>query len=87
MTGAIRRQGVGDEGLLAAIKYAARGLAGYYYRRKSAVLRLNGRQINHKRIYRLKRDHRLLLHRRGDKPISSPRQECRIAVDTDNTRW
>ena len=77
-----------DDGeLIEAIKDIARDRASYGYRRVWAVLRLNGRQTNHKRIYRVMRDHRLLLHRRGDKPVSSRRHDGRIAVDVSNTRW
>ena len=77
-----------DDGeLIEAIKDIARDRASYGYRRVWAVLRLNGRQTNHKRIYRVMRDHRLLLHRRGEKPVSSRRHDGRIAVDVSNTRW
>ena len=77
-----------DDGeLLEAIKDIARDRASYGYRRVWAVLRLNGRQTNHKRIYRVMRDHRLRLHRRGEKPVSSRRHDGRIAVDVSNTRW
>ncbi len=51
------------------------------------VLPLNGLQTTHKRIYRVMRDHKPLLHRRGDKPVPSRRHDGRIAVDVSNTRW
>jgi putative transposase len=77
-----------DDGeLLEAIKDVARDRASYGYRRVWAVLRLNGRQTNHKRIYWVMRNHRLLLHGRGEKPVSSRRHDGRIAVDVSNTRW
>ena len=77
-----------DDGeLLEAIKDVARDRASYGYRRVWAVLRLNGQQTNHKRIYRVMRDHQLLLHRRGDKPVSNRRHDGRIAVDASNKRW
>jgi putative transposase len=61
--------------------------AQYGYRRVWAVLRLNGQPTNQKRIYRVMRDHQLLLHRRGDKRVSNRRHDGRIAVDVINTRW
>lgn len=43
--------------------------------------------INVKRVYRVVRDHQLLLERRIKQPGVARRHESRIAVATSNTRW
>jgi putative transposase len=43
--------------------------------------------VNVKRIYRVMRDHDLLLERRRKEPGVARRHEGRGAVDTSNTRW
>jgi putative transposase len=43
--------------------------------------------INVKRVYRVMRDHNLLLERRINQPGVPRRHEGRIAVETSDTRW
>lgn len=43
--------------------------------------------VNVKRVYRVMRDHDLLLERRRKQPGVARRHEGRVAVDTSNTRW
>lgn len=67
-------------------------LPSYGYRRVWGVLRRKHEQralprLNVKRVYRLMRDHDLLLERRRKQPGVGRRHEGRVAVDTSNTRW
>jgi putative transposase len=76
-----------DTVALEAIRAVVHDLATYGYRRVWGVLRLGGTVINHKRVYRVMRDHGLLLYRHGQRPVSQRRHDGKIAVDTSNTRW
>jgi putative transposase len=58
-----------DTPLLEDVRQVIHGLGTYGYRRVWGVLRHqhprpNGQAANHKRVYRVMRDHRLLLYRR-----------------------
>jgi putative transposase len=76
-----------DTVTLDAIRAVVHDLATYGYRRVWGVLRLGGTVINHKRVYRVMRDHGLLLYRHGQRPVSQRRHDGKVAVDTSNTRW
>jgi putative transposase len=82
-----------DVQLLEDIKNVAGKLATYGYRRVWGVLRHQGVDgsapvvVNHKRVYRVMRDHSLLLYRHGHKPVDTRKHEGTVAVDTSNTRW
>jgi len=81
-----------DEELLTNIKTVVKDLATYGYRRVWGVLRhqqVNGRTlaVNHKRVYRVMRDHGLLLYRHGQRPVDSRKHEGKVAVTESNRRW
>lgn len=80
-----------EEPLLREIKALIADLPAYGYRRTWAVLRRryraeNRRPPNHKRIYRIMRDHGLLLQRHAG-GAEERRHDGKIAVATRNTRW
>jgi putative transposase len=81
-----------DTALLEDVRQVIHGLGTYGYRRVWGVLRhqhpkQNGQAANHKRVYRVMRDHGLPLYCRGQKPISTRRHDGKVAVDTSHTRW
>lgn len=81
-----------DTALLAAIRQVVEERGTYGYRRVWGVLRYQqaeqgDRRANHKRVYRVMRDHGLLLYRRGQRPVDSRRHDGKVAVETSNTRW
>jgi putative transposase len=76
-----------DTAALDAIRAVVHDLATYGYRRVWGVLRLGGIVINHKRVYRVMRDHGLLLYRHGQRPVDQRRHDGKVAVQTSNTRW
>lgn len=81
-----------DTSLLEDVRQVIHGLGTYGYRRVWGVLRHqhprpNGPAANHKRVYRVMRDHGLLLYRRGQRPVATRRHDGKVAVDSSNTRW
>ncbi|MNZ98687.1 IS2 transposase TnpB [compost metagenome] len=87
-----RRRTLDDVALVEQIKQAVGALPSYGYRRVWGLLRrLHEQQalplVNVKRVYRVMRDHDLLLERRRKQPGVARRHEGRVAVDTSNTRW
>jgi putative transposase len=80
-----------DSSALQAIRTVVHDLATYGYRRVWGVLRHSDtpleKRINHKRIYRIMRDHHLLLYRHGQRPVSERRHDGKVAVEASNTRW
>ena len=66
-----------------------KGLATYGYLRVWGVLRYSGlyEPINHKRVYRVMRDHNLLLYRQGQRPVDTRRHDGKVAVEASNIRW
>ncbi len=81
-----------DAALVEQIKQAVNVLPSYGYRRVWGLLRRQYEQqsqppINVKRVYRVMRDHDLLLERRRKQPGVVRRHEGRVAVNTSNTRW
>jgi putative transposase len=86
------RSRVDDTTVLQAIRAVVKDRATYGYRRVWGVLRSSGFQVegklvNHKRIYRVMRDHHLLLYRHGQRPVDTRRHDGKVAVQTSNTRW
>ncbi len=81
-----------DAELVAEIQQQVSELPSYGYRRVWGLLR-RAREthllpaINVKRVYRVMRDHNLLLERRIKQPGVPRRHEGRIAVETRDTRW
>ncbi|UPT35411.1 IS3 family transposase [Pseudomonas amygdali] len=87
-----RRRLVNDTELVAEIKQQVSELPSYGYRRVWGLLRREREvqslaPINVKRVYRVMRDHNLLLGRRIKQPGVQRRHEGRIAVTTSDTRW
>ncbi|WKC47942.1 MULTISPECIES: IS3 family transposase [Pseudomonas] len=87
-----RRRLVNDTELVAEIKQQVSELPSYGYRRVWGLLRRERETrsrppINVKRVYRVMRDHNLLLERRIKQPGVQRRHEGRIAVQTSDTRW
>nr|WP_211287053.1 IS3 family transposase [Halopseudomonas oceani] len=87
-----RRQALNDDVLVEQIKLTVSSLPSYGYRRVWALLRRQREQqalppINVKRVYRVMRDHSLLLERRRKQPGVARRHEGRVAVEASNTRW
>ncbi|WP_406822935.1 IS3 family transposase [Pseudomonas corrugata] len=87
-----RSRPVNDAELVAEIQQQVSELPSYGYRRVWGLLR-RAREtqllpaLNVKRVYRVMRDHNLLLERRIKQPGVPRRHEGRIAVETSDTRW
>ncbi|MHC8375398.1 IS3 family transposase [Pseudomonas sp. MDT1-16] len=87
-----RSRPVDDAALVVEIQQQVSELPSYGYRRVWGLLR-RAREtqslpaINVKRVYRVMRDHNLLLERRIKQPGMPRRHEGRIAVETSDTRW
>ena len=80
-----------DADLVARVLTVIGELPTYGYRRVHAILRRQARAgglpaPNHKRIYRVMRDHALLLQRHSGKD-EGRRHDGRVAVDRSNLRW
>ncbi|WP_457369489.1 IS3 family transposase [Pseudomonas sp. TE36184] len=87
-----RSRPVGDAELVVEIQQQVSELPSYGYRRVWGLLRREREThslpaINVKRVYRVMRDHNLLLERRLKQPGVPRRHEGRIAVKTSDTRW
>ena len=87
-----RSRPVNDVELVAEIQQEVSELPSYGYRRVWGLLRRAREKrslpaVNVKRIYRVMRDHNLLLERRIKQPGVPRRHEGRIAVETSDTRW
>ena len=81
-----------DSALLADIGAVIKDLGTYGYRRVWGVLRHQGvgdrvHCVSPKRVYRVMRDHNLLLYRQGCRPVDTRKHEGSVAVDQSNTRW
>ncbi|WP_428480265.1 IS3 family transposase [Pseudomonas violetae] len=87
-----RSRPVDDADLVVEIQQQVSELPSYGYRRVWGLLR-RAREtqslpsLNVKRVYRVMRDHNLLLERRIKQPSVPRRHEGRIAVKTSDTRW
>ncbi|WP_405046822.1 IS3 family transposase [Pseudomonas sp. 3296] len=87
-----RSKPVNDAELVVEIQQQVSELPSYGYRRVWGLLRRTRETqllpaINVKRVYRVMRDHNLLLERRVKPPGVPRRHEGRIAVETIDTRW
>ncbi|WP_373460053.1 IS3 family transposase [Pseudomonas lini] len=87
-----RSRPVNDVELVAEIQQEVSELPSYGYRRVWGLLRRAREKrslpaVNVKRVYRVMRDHNLLLERRIKQPGVPRRHEGRIAVETSDTRW
>lgn len=80
-----------ERDLLARIKTVIGELPTYGYRRVHAVLRRQARiegisAPNHKRVYRIMREHGLILARHSGRPEGRS-HDGRVSVDRSNRRW
>jgi len=83
---------VDDNEILADIRVVVDRNAAFGYRRVWGTLRNLGidgqlRKVNHKRVYRVMRDHALLLYRHGMRPEDQRKHEGKVAVPNSNQRW
>lgn len=81
-----------DAGLVEEIRIAVAHLPSYGYRRVWGVLRREREHrsappINAKRVYRVMREHGLLLQRRAVPPRPQRRHDGKVAVVKTNQRW
>ena len=82
-----------DDGeLVAELTHEIALLPSYGYRRAWTMVnrRRDGerrQRVNHKRIYRVMRDYRLLLRRHTGRPVDTRSHDGRIAVSESNRRW
>jgi len=86
------RRRTDDTALLVELKTEITELASYGYRRAGALV--NRRRdiaglprANHKRVYRVMREHGLLLQRHTGRPPDTRSHDGRIAVGSSNVRW
>lgn len=81
-----------DTPVLEDIRRIIHSLGTYGYRRVWGVLRhqhprADGKAPNHKTVYRVMRDHGLLLYRQGQRPACNRRHDGKVAVTVSNRRW
>ena len=81
-----------DEALLVDIRRHIAELPSYGYRRAGALLNRErcsqGQQaLNHKRIYRVMTQHRLLLTKAPKRRHASRIHDCQVSVPMSNMRW
>ena len=81
-----------DSELVAEITQEIAALPSYGYRRAWTMVNRRrehtGRQrVNHKRVYRVMRDYRLLLQRHTGRPLDTRSHDGRIAVGQSDRRW
>jgi len=81
-----------DQGLVDEIRLEIAGLPSYGYRRAWGLVNRrrdqDGRaRVNHKRIYRVMRENRLLLERHTGRAVDLRSHDGRIAVSTSDRRW
>jgi putative transposase len=81
-----------DGELVAEITTEVAALPSYGYRRAWAMVnrrrdREGRTRVNHKRVYRVMRDHRLLLRRHTGRPLDTPGHDGRIALSESDRRW
>lgn len=81
-----------DAELVAEITREVATLSSYGYRRAWTMVNrrrdVEGRKrVNHKRVYRVMRDHRLLLRRHTGRPLGTRSHDGRIAVAESDRRW
>lgn len=86
------RPHIDDEESMLAIRKVISENGTYGYRRVWGILRhqgIEGRpvRINHKRVYRLMRDHQLLIWRTGERRTDTRAHSGTVAVDTSDVRW
>jgi putative transposase len=86
------RRPVDDSELVTEITREIATLPSYGYRRAWTMVNRRRdaegrRRANHKRVYRVMRDYRLLLRRHTGRPVDTRSHDGRIAVSESNRRW
>lgn len=85
-----KRKGRGDEDVRARLGQLARERRRFGYRRLTALLRREGRRVNHKGVYRLYRDMGLAMQRRirrhGPRRLTPEAWE-KVRLTRPNRRW
>jgi putative transposase len=86
------RDAASDAALLEAVRAEITALPTYGYRRAGALVNrtrsmIGLRPVNHKRFYRLMKQHQLLLPKAPKRRASSRPHEGKVAVLESNTRW
>jgi putative transposase len=81
-----------DSELIGEITGEIAALPSYGYRRAWTMVNRRRdsegrRRVNHKRVYRVMRDGRLLLRRHTGRPVDTRSHDGRIAVSESNRRW
>ena len=76
-----------DADLKDAIAYVVKDRATYGYIRVWARQKIDGRQINHKRVYSVLPDEGWLMFRQGQKPLDTRKHEGTVAVKVSDKRW
>ena len=81
-----------DRELVAEITNEIAALPSYGYRRAWEMVNrqrdlVRRQRVNHKRVYRVMRENRLLLRRHTGRPVDTRSHDGRIAVDESNRRW
>lgn len=74
-----------DDLLLPKIREICHQKPSYGYRRVCALLRRDGLQVNHKRIYRIMRNAHLLLTKHSQRPTRT--HDGKVVTLRSNTRW
>jgi putative transposase len=76
-----------DADLKDAIACVVKDRATYGFIKVLPRLKIDRRQINHKRVYRGIRDEGWLLFRQGQKPLDTRKLEGTVEVIASDTRW
>jgi len=82
-----QRRGQDDEALRTRLKELAAVRRRFGYRRLHVLLRREGWEVNHKKVYRIYTEERLQVRRRRRKRISRTERRPMIAVNAVNQRW
>ena len=76
-----------ESGLRERLKQLAAQRRRYGYRRLTVLLNREGREVNHKRVYRLYREEGLSVRRRKKKRIGAVERRSRALPTRTNQRW
>jgi putative transposase len=76
-----------DAGLRERLKALAQERRRFGYRRLHVLLRPEGRVVNHKRLFRLYREERLMVRRRGGRKRAIGTRSPMLLPDGPNVRW
>ena len=74
-----------DSDILPEIKKIIKARASYGYKRVTAILHRKGMTINHKRVYRIMKEHKLLLQKHSQRDTRT--HDGKVATLKSNLRW